>query len=120
MRSQKTSPTLRLCRSKNGIIPRMSLKPEEVKHIAKLAHLELSDEELARYREQLSDILDHIAKLNELDTENISPMANAVEGASPLRPDQPRASLPTEKLLQNAPNAEDGQFKVPAVLGKKK
>ncbi len=98
----------------------MSLTPEEVKHIAKLAHLELSDEQLALYREQLSDILDHIAKLNELDTADISPMANAVEGARPLRADEPRPSLPNEKLLQNAPAKADGQFKVPAVLGGKK
>ena len=98
----------------------MSLTPEEVKHIAKLAHLELSDEELALYREQLSDILDHIAKLNELDTADISPMANAVEGASPLRADEIRPSLPNAKLLQNAPDKADGQFKVPPVLGDKK
>ncbi len=98
----------------------MSLTPEEVKHIAKLAHLELSDEQLALYREQLSDILDHIAKLNELDTVDISPMANAVEGASPLRADEIRPSLPNEKLLQNAPDKADGQFKVPPVLGGKK
>jgi len=98
----------------------MSLTPEEVKHIAKLAHLELSDEQLALYREQLSDILDHIAKLNELDTADISPMANAVEGASPLRADEIRASLPNEKLLQNASDKADGQFKVPPVLGGKK
>lgn len=98
----------------------MSLTPEEVKHIAKLAHLELSDAQLALYREQLSDILEHIAKLNELDTEKISPMANAVEGTSPLRADEIRPSLPNEKLLQNAPDKADGQFKVPAVLGGKK
>ena len=98
----------------------MLLTPEEVKHIAKLAKLDLSDEELARYREQLSDILDHIAKLSELDTSGISPMANVVEGASPLRADETRPSLPREKLLQNAPDAEKGQFKVPAVFGEKK
>jgi len=98
----------------------MSLKLEEVKHIAKLAKLDLSDEELARYREQLSDILDHIAKLNELDTSGISPMANAVRGASPLRADETLESLPREKLLQNAPDVADGQFKVPSVLGGKK
>jgi len=102
------------------IICPMSLKIEEVQHIAKLAKLDLSDEVLARYREQLSDILAHIEKLNELDTSGISPMANAVRGASPLRADETRPSLPTEKLLQNAPDAEDGQFKVPAVFGEKK
>lgn len=98
----------------------MSLKIEEVEHIAKLAHLDLSAEEKVRYREQLSDILDHIAKLNELDTSGISPMANAVEGASPLRADETRPSLPREKLLQNASDAEKGQFKVPAVFGERK
>jgi len=98
----------------------MSLKIEEVEHIAKLAHLDLSAEEKTRYREQLSDIIDHIAKLSELDTSGISPMANAVEGASPLRADESRPSLPRAKLLQNAPEAKDGQFKVPAVFGEKK
>ena len=98
----------------------MTLTIKEVDHIAKLAHLKLSAEEKARYREQLSDILDHIAKLSELDTSGISPMANVVEGASPLRADEPRASLPREKILQNAPSAQDGQFKVPAVFGRQK
>ena len=98
----------------------MSLKIEEVEHIAKLAHLDLSAEEKARYREQLSDILDHIAKLRELDTSGISPMANAVEGASPLRADKVRESLSREVLLKNAPDSQDGQFKVPAIFGEKK
>ena len=98
----------------------MSLKIEEVEHIAKLAKLDLSDDEIARYREQLSDILDHIAKLDELDTSGISPMANAVQGASPLRADVAHTSLPREKLLQNAPDSQDGQFKVPAVFGEKR
>lgn len=97
----------------------MSLKLEEVEHIAKLAHLDLSAAEKARYREQLSDILDHIAMLNKLDTSGISPMANAVEGASPLRADKAREPLPREALLKNAPDAKDGQFKVPAVFGDK-
>ena len=98
----------------------MSLKIEEVEHIAKLAHLDLSAEEKARYREQLSDILDHIAKLSELDTSGISPIANAVEGASPLREDKAHKPLTRESLLKNAPDAQDGQFKVPAVFGEKK
>ena len=98
----------------------MSLTIKEVEHIAKLAHLNLSAEEKARYREQLSDILNHVAKLSELDTSDISPMANAVEGASPLRADKVREPLVREALLQNAPDAQDGQFKVPAVFGEKK
>ena len=98
----------------------MSLTINEVEHIAKLAHLELSAEEKARYREQLSDILDHIAKLSELDTSGISPMANVVEGASPIRADEARPSLPREKILQNAQSTQDGQYKVPAVFGGQK
>jgi aspartyl-tRNA(Asn)/glutamyl-tRNA(Gln) amidotransferase subunit C len=98
----------------------MSLTIQEVEHIAKLARLELSAEEKIRYSEQLSDILAHIAKLNELDTAGISPMANAVEGADPLRADEARASLPREALLKNAPDAKQGQFAVPAVFGEKK
>ena len=98
----------------------MSLKLEEVEYIAKLAHLDLSAEEKARYREQLSDILDHIAMLNKLDTAGISPMANAVEGASPLCADEAREPMSREALLKNAPEAKDGQFKVPAVFGEKK
>ena len=98
----------------------MSLKLEEVEYIAKLAHLDLSEEEKARYRGQLSDILDHIAMLNKLDTSGISPMANAVEGASPLRADKAREPLGRDALLKNAPDSEDGQFKVPAVFGEKK
>ena len=98
----------------------MSLKIEEVEHIAKLARLDLSAEEKARYREQLSDILDHIAKLSELDTTGISPTANAVEGASPIRADVSRTSLSTEDLLKNAPDSDKNQFKVPAVFGEKR
>ncbi len=98
----------------------MLLTPEEVKHIAKLAHLELSEAQIARYCEQLSDILAHIAKLNRLDTTEISPTANAVQADSSLRADQVRPPLTNEKLLQNAPAAQDGQFKVPAVLNGKK
>lgn len=98
----------------------MSLKIEEVEHIAKLARLDLSAEEKARYREQLSDILAHIVKLSELDTTGISPTANAVLGASPIRKDLSRPSLSTANLLKNAPDTDKNQFKVPAVFGEKK
>ncbi len=98
----------------------MSLTIEEVEHIAKLARLDLSAEEKARYRVQLSDILEYIAKLSELDTTGISPTANAVEGASPLRVDVARESLSTEDLLKNAPDSDKNQFKVPAVFAEKK
>ena len=98
----------------------MSLKLEEVEHIAKLARLTLGTEEKERYREQLSDILDHIAKLNELDTSDISPTANAIQDASPIRTDVVRTSLSTKELLKNAPDFAKNQFRVPSVFGEKK
>ncbi|MBT3321143.1 MAG: Asp-tRNA(Asn)/Glu-tRNA(Gln) amidotransferase subunit GatC [Anaerolineae bacterium] len=98
----------------------MSLNLEEVKHIAKLARLNLTAEEEARYREQLSDILGHIAKLSELNTEGISPTANAIEEATPIRADISRKSLATVELFKNAPDADKNQFKVPAVFGEQK
>ena len=97
----------------------MPLSIQEVEHIAKLARLELTDEEKVRYREQLSAILDHVAKLQTLDTSSVAPMT-AVFSAQPteshLRPDRSRPSLPTDVLLQNAPAHEQDQFKIPPVF----
>ena len=97
----------------------MQLSLEEVEHIAKLARLELTGEEKARYREQLSAILDHVAKLQKLDTSAVEPMTSvfAVAGAgSHLRADQSRPSLDTDELLKNAPAHDQNQFKIPPVF----
>jgi aspartyl-tRNA(Asn)/glutamyl-tRNA(Gln) amidotransferase subunit C len=94
----------------------MRLSLAEVEHIAKLAHLALSDEEKARYCEQLSAILDYAQRLQALDTEAIAPTATILPVHSVMRPDQPRPSLTREALLRNAPAAEDGMFQVPPVL----
>lgn len=94
----------------------MTLTLEEVEHIAELARLELSPEEKARYREQLSDILDYAARLQSLDTEGIPPTSSVLPPRSVLRPDQARPGLTAEELLANAPDAEDRQFRVPPVL----
>lgn len=94
----------------------MSLSQKEVEHIARLARLELSDAQKTRYREQLSAILDYIAKLNELDTRDVPPTAGGGLAQMALRPDETRSSLPTEILLKNAPEAEDDQFKIPPVF----
>lgn len=94
----------------------MALTIEEVEHIAKLARLELSDEQKAHYREQLSHILDYIAKLRTLDTTDVPPTAGAGLTQMTLRPDVSRPSLPTDKLLENAPETEDDQFKIPPVF----
>lgn len=94
----------------------MSLTIQEVEQIARLARLELTGEEKARYREQLSAILDHVAQLQKLDTASIPPTASVFSGDSHLRADQPRPGLPREELLKNAPEQEKGQFKIPPVF----
>ena len=94
----------------------MRLTLEEVEHIARLARLELTGEQKVRYREQLEAILDHVAKLQELDTKNVPPTASTSAGQMPLRADEPRPGLPKDELLKNAPKQEGGQFKIPPVF----
>jgi aspartyl-tRNA(Asn)/glutamyl-tRNA(Gln) amidotransferase subunit C len=94
----------------------MPLSLQEVEHIAKLARLELTDEQKTRYREQLEAILDHVAKLQELDTKDVPPTANISVGQLPLRADEPRPSLPKDELLKNAPKQTNGQFQIPPVF----
>lgn len=92
------------------------LSREEVLHIAHLARLELMEEEVEAYRKQLSAILEHFRQLQEVDTEGIPPTASVLPPRTVLREDEPRAGLSREELLANAPEVEDGQFRVPPVL----
>ncbi len=94
----------------------MPLSLEEIEHIAKLARLELTDAQKTRYRGQLEAILDHVAKLQELDTQQVIPTASGSVGEMPLRPDEPRPGLAKDELLKNAPKEEGGQFKIPPVF----
>lgn len=94
----------------------MALTVKEVEHIAKLARLELTEEQKALYREQLSAILDYMAKLRELDTKDVPPTAGGGLTQMILREDESRPSLSTDALLKNAPEAEDDQFKIPPVF----
>jgi aspartyl-tRNA(Asn)/glutamyl-tRNA(Gln) amidotransferase subunit C len=94
----------------------MALTKEEVAHIAKLARLELTDEQQEHYREQLSAILDYIARLRTLDTTDVPPTAGGGLTQLTLRPDISRPGLPTDALLANAPDTEDDQFKIPPVF----
>jgi len=95
----------------------MPLSREDVEHIALLARLHLTEEEKERYREQLSNILDHISKLQELDTSKVQPMSSVVVEQSRLREDEPGAAMPRADLLSGAPQVSDDQFRVPPVLG---
>jgi aspartyl-tRNA(Asn)/glutamyl-tRNA(Gln) amidotransferase subunit C len=87
---------------------------EQVLHVARLARLELSDEEVERMSAELSTILDHIEKISELDLEGVPPTSHVVEVENALRADEPRPSWPREVVLAAAPEAVDGGFAVPS------
>jgi aspartyl-tRNA(Asn)/glutamyl-tRNA(Gln) amidotransferase subunit C len=95
----------------------MKLTIEEVEHIAALARLELTEEEKQQYSEQLSDILDYAARLDELETDSIPPMASVLDMNLRLREDQSRPGLPRKDILKNSAETKDDQFKVPPVFG---
>ncbi|NPA49524.1 MAG: Asp-tRNA(Asn)/Glu-tRNA(Gln) amidotransferase subunit GatC [Thermodesulfobacteria bacterium] len=94
----------------------MSITKEEVIHVAHLARLEFSEEELERFAEQLADILSYVEKLGELDTSNVEPTYHALKLTNVFREDEVKESLPTEEALANAPERENGFFVVPKVI----
>jgi len=94
----------------------MSITNQDVQHVAKLARLNLSAEEEQVFTEQLNAILQYAEKLNELDTDDVEPTTHVLPVSNVMREDVKRESLPIEKVMLNAPEEEDGQFKVPAVL----
>ncbi|NLF02453.1 MAG: Asp-tRNA(Asn)/Glu-tRNA(Gln) amidotransferase subunit GatC [Anaerolineales bacterium] len=94
----------------------MKLSREEVEHIAELARLGLTEEEMELYREQLSVVLEYMEQLHALDTQAIEPTATVLPLRSVMRPDEVRPSLPRDDLLGNAPDPQEGCFGVPAVM----
>ncbi|SMO77560.1 Asp-tRNA(Asn)/Glu-tRNA(Gln) amidotransferase subunit GatC [Melghirimyces algeriensis] len=94
----------------------MAISKEQVRHVAKLARLSLTDEEVQMYTGQMNDILTFAEKLNELDTENVEPTSHVLDMANVLREDQNRPSLDRDQTLRNAPDKQDGMFRVPAVF----
>jgi len=94
----------------------MPLTLDEVHHIAELAKLELTEDEVARFGEQLSAVLDYAAQLRAADTSAIPPTATVLPLRTVLREDVARPSLPRDELLANAAEQEAGCFRVPAVL----
>ena len=94
----------------------MPLSLKDVEHIAKLARLELTNEQKERYLGQLDAILAHVARLQELDTTDVPPTASVSAGQMPLRADASRPGLEKDDLLKNAPQQEDGQFRIPPVF----
>lgn len=94
----------------------MILTSEEVKHIAHLARLQLNQEEIELYREQLSAILEYAGRLQSVDTDRVSPTSSVLVLKSILRRDEARQGLSQEDLLRNAPLVDQGRFRVPPVL----
>ncbi len=94
----------------------MKLNRKDVEHVALLSRLELSDTELDKFTGQLDAILEYIDVLNQVDTSTVEPMAHVLEIRNVMRADEVQPSLPREAALQNAPDAEDGFFKVPKIV----
>ena len=92
----------------------MAITREQVLHVARLARLALSEEEVARFQEQLSAILEAVGKVSELDLEGVEPTSHPLDLVNVFAEDEPRPSLPLEEALANAPDPEDGFFGVPA------
>jgi aspartyl-tRNA(Asn)/glutamyl-tRNA(Gln) amidotransferase subunit C len=91
------------------------LSRDQVLHVAKLARLELTDDEIERLSGELSKVLDHIEKIGELgDLADIEPTSHVVEVENVLRADEPRPSLPVEAALASAPDPAQGGFRVPS------
>ena len=89
---------------------------QTVRHIANLARLSVSDEEVARYASQLSRILEYARQLEEVHTTDVPPTAHPLPVKNVFREDQPHTSWPSAKALANAPDPHDGFFRVPKVL----
>jgi aspartyl-tRNA(Asn)/glutamyl-tRNA(Gln) amidotransferase subunit C len=94
----------------------MKLNRKDVEHVALLSRLDLSENELDKFTGQLDAILEYIDVLNQVDTSAVEPMAHVLEIRNVMRADVVQPSLPREAALQNAPDAEDGFFKVPKIV----
>jgi aspartyl-tRNA(Asn)/glutamyl-tRNA(Gln) amidotransferase subunit C len=87
---------------------------EQVLHVARLARLALSEEEIEPMARELTAVLDHVATIAELDLEDVAPTSHVVEVTGRLRPDEPRPSWPREEILAAAPDAKEDGFLVPS------
>lgn len=95
----------------------MALSESEVRHVAMLARLALTDEQLATLRIELNSILGHIDTIQQLDLSGVEPTAHPIPVVNSTRTDEPKPCLPRELALLNAPQAEDGAFVIPRIVG---
>jgi len=94
----------------------MSITKKDVVHVAGLARLGLSDDEMQKYEKELNDVLNFMEKLNELNTEGIEPTSHVLDIHNVFRHDVVEASLNVEDVLANAPDRDEDYFKVPSIL----
>jgi len=97
-------------------VNKLTISREDVEYVAALARLELTEQEIQEYTEQLNSILDYAAMLERLDTRDVVPTAHAVPLHNVLREDEVRPSINHEKALRNAPDGEAGFFRVPKIV----
>ncbi|HTT86655.1 MAG TPA: Asp-tRNA(Asn)/Glu-tRNA(Gln) amidotransferase subunit GatC [Acidimicrobiales bacterium] len=93
------------------------LTRDDAAYVARLARIDLTEEELDQYAEQLASVLDHAADLAALDTEGVEPTAHPLPLQNVTRRDEPWKSLDRDEVLAQAPDVEDGRFRVPRILG---
>ncbi len=92
------------------------LTTDDIRKVAALARLKVSDDEIGRLKQQLGEILQYVHRLDNVDTSGVEPMAHAVEVTNVFRADEPRESLPREQALANAPQTDGRYFLVPPIL----
>jgi aspartyl-tRNA(Asn)/glutamyl-tRNA(Gln) amidotransferase subunit C len=93
--------------------PTMAISSDDVLHVARLARLRLTDDEVARMTEQLSTIIGHVEQLSSLDLADVEPTAHALDLTNQVRGDAARPSWPRDEVLRHAPDPADGGFRVP-------
>jgi aspartyl-tRNA(Asn)/glutamyl-tRNA(Gln) amidotransferase subunit C len=87
---------------------------DQVLHVARLARLALSDEEVEQMAGELNDVLEHVERISSLDLDGVEPTSHVVKLENVLRPDEPEPCLPRERALEGAPDPADGAFRVPS------
>jgi len=95
----------------------MALSESEVRHVAMLARLALTDEQVETLRTELNSILGHIDTIQQLDLEGVEPMTHAIPLVNETRADVPRLGVTRDQALLNAPDAAQGAFKIPRIVG---
>ena len=94
----------------------MALSEKDVQYVAKLARLEVGDQETAKYTQQLANILQYVEQLNKLDTSSVEPLTHVLDLKNVFREDKNEPSLTQGEVLSNGPELQSGHFKVPKIM----